>query len=168
MSWETVPTVLACLRIFASLGGTASVSDFGRQRWPDSPNWRRSPGKMVKAAAGMCGRLCRRGVLQPVARSIYTITDWGRAWLMNSGPPPVASATPWVPGAPYPPMSWALAPMPAPAPHPVQPWPPTMPHAAPVSPQAPLPSPQFPQLPPAPPLTPSPAPWPWPPWVRRP
>jgi hypothetical protein len=180
MSLERIDTILRCLRIILELGGTTSHESFGRRLWPNATNWRRSPGRQLKASAGLLGRLCARGFLVRVGRGIYSITASGRLLVANGGyPSPAQPASPpsfaqTVPGAAaayvtahpqtyaapqapmYPPQP--APPVPAHGPPPPQPWP-TMPPAPPLYPQPPpaAPSPQGP-----------PMPWPWPPpwWPR--
>jgi hypothetical protein len=174
---ERIDTIVRCLRIILELGGTTSHESFGRRLWPDAVNWRRSPGRQLKASAGLLGRLCARGFLVRVGRGIYSITPSGRS-VANGGypsptqpasPPGFAQAVPaavsYVPAYPqpyaqpqapmYPPQ--AVPPVPAPA-SPPQPWSPTVPPAAPF----------YPQPPPTAPSPQAPMPWPWPPpwWPR--
>jgi len=174
---ERIDTILRCLRIVLELGGTTSHESFGRRLWPNATNWRRSPGRQLKASAGLLGRLCARGFLVRVARGIYSITAEGRLLVANGGyplpaqpasPPGLAqtvpASAPWsyvtvppqtyAPQAPmYPPQG--PPPVPAPAPPP-QLWPPTMPQAA----------PPYPQPPPTAPWPQAPMPWPPPRWPR--
>ncbi len=95
------PTVLEgdeegirALRILEALGGTGAVEAFGRRFFHDSPNWRRAPGKQIKASAGLLGRLSARGLVVKVTRGIYRLSDEGRRYLASRGlpPPPPPSA----------------------------------------------------------------------------
>lgn len=110
MGWEKPETIIRALRILEALGGTGAVEAFGRRFFHDSPNWRRAPGKQIKASAGLLGRLRARGLVVKVTRGIYRLSDEGRRYLASRGlpPPPPPPAPSPQPGAL--PAGWYAAP----------------------------------------------------------